>query len=89
MKKAAALAYAPYQNSAPKVVASGKGTIAEQIIQKAREYDVPLFSNTALVDSLIGIEIDSQIPPELYQGVVEVFIWLEHCEKKAQASHNP
>lgn len=86
MKKAAALAYNTLQDSAPRVIASGKGAIAQQIIQKAKEYNLPLFSNTALVESLINIDINSEIPVELYNGVIEVFIWLDQCEKRAQIS---
>ncbi|MCE3037743.1 EscU/YscU/HrcU family type III secretion system export apparatus switch protein [Helicobacter anatolicus] len=86
MKKAAALAYNTLQDSAPRVIASGKGAIAQQIIQKAKEYNLPLFSNAALVESLINIDINSEIPVELYNGVVEVFVWLDQCEKKAQIS---
>lgn len=88
MKKAAALAYNANQDIAPRVVASGKGILAQQIIQKAKEYNIPLFSNSTLVDSLINIEIDHTIPQELYNGVVEVFIWLERCEKNAQVSES-
>ena len=86
MQKAAALAYDQKKDAAPKVVASGKGAIAQAIITKAKEFDVPLFSNAALVDSLLGIEVDTQIPQELYDGVVEVFIWLSQIEQNAQAS---
>jgi flagellar biosynthesis protein len=85
-KKAAALQYQKMQNSAPKVVAKGSGLIAQQIIDKAKEFDVPLFQNEILVDSLLNIDIDEQIPPHLYAAVVEVFVWLESSEKKAQVS---
>ena len=80
--KAAALKYDPSQNNAPKVLASGKGKIAETIIAKAREYDIPLFANEALVESLVNLEVDSEIPRELYQAVVEVFIWLAKAERE-------
>ena len=79
--KAAALKYDPSQNNAPKVLASGKGRTAEAIIAKAKEYDIPLFANEALVESLIGLEVDSEIPQELYQAVVEVFVWLAKAER--------
>ena len=85
-QKAAALAYDQSSHDAPRVVASGQGAIASTIINKAKEFDIPLFSNTALVDSLLRVEIDTQIPPELYNGVVEVFIWLNQVEKDAQMS---
>lgn len=80
--KAAALKYDRQSGSAPKVVASGKGNIAKQIVQKAKEFDVPLFANEALVNSLVDLEIDREIPSELYQAVVDIFIWLMKNEKK-------
>lgn len=81
--KAAALKYDPSTNSAPKILAKGKGKVAEAIIAKAKEYDIPLFANEALVESLVGLEIDSEIPQELYQAVVEVFVWLAKADAKA------
>ena len=80
--KAAALKYDPSQNRAPKILASGKGKVAEAIIAKAKEYDIPLFANEALVESLVGLEIESEIPQELYQAVVEVFVWLAKADAR-------
>lgn len=85
-KKAVALAYEAYKDHAPKVVASGQGIIAEAIIKKANEYNVPLFCNAELVDSLIKMEVNSSVPPELYHAVVEVFIWLQNAENNAHIS---
>ena len=84
--KAVALKYRMYEDNAPKVVAKGKGEIAKKIIQKAREYDVAIFENEVLADMLLDIEIDSEIPPNLYKAVVDVFIWLYSLEEKAQLS---
>ncbi len=87
MKKAAvALKYQQDGHSAPKVVAKGKGEIADKILQKASEYDVPVFQNEALANSLLNLDIDEQIPANLYQAVAEVFVWLMKSEKKAQLS---
>ncbi|EDM23329.1 flagellar biosynthesis protein FlhB [Caminibacter mediatlanticus TB-2] len=83
--KAAALRYKAYEDLAPKVIAKGKGEIAEKIIQKAKEFDIPLFQNEELVDSLLKIDNDT-IPPELYKAVVEVFIWLYKMEEKIKLS---
>lgn len=85
-KKAVALAYEQNKQRAPKVIAKGEGFLAEKIIQKAKEYDIPLFQSKVLVDSLINLELDEEIPPTLYKAVVEVFIWLYETEKKAQIS---
>ena len=80
--KAAALKYDTTTQKAPKVVASGRGNIAEKIIQKAKENDVALFSNPELVSSLLDVDLDSEIPMELYQAVAEVFGWLMKQEVK-------
>ena len=86
-KRAVALKYdTENPTGAPKVVAKGKGTVAEKIMQKAEEFDIPLFQNAALADSLLKLDIDEQIPPSLYQAVAEVFVWLMKSEKKAQMS---
>ncbi len=85
-KKAAALAYEEYKDHAPRVVASGKGKIAEAIIAKANEYQIPLFCNAELVDSLVKMEINDNVPQELYQAVVDVFIWLQNVENGSHIS---
>lgn len=77
MKKAAALAYEQYSDIAPRVVASGVGEIAKAIIKKASELDIALFCNEALVNSLVNMQVNENIPEELYSAVIEVFIWLQ------------
>jgi flagellar biosynthesis protein len=85
-KKAAALRYNQTMDRAPKVLASGQGKIALRILEKAKEFEVPIFQNEVLANSLIGLEIGEEIPPELYKAVVEVFIWLNKTQQKAQMS---
>ena len=85
-KKAVALQYDQDQSGAPKVIAKGKGTIAEKILQKAQEFEVPIFQNEALATSLLSLDIDEQIPPNLYKAVAEVFVWLMKSEQQAQIS---
>jgi len=85
-KKAVALKYDSAAGSAPKVVAKGKGAIAEKILQKAEAFDVPIFQNEALANSLLSLDIDEQIPPNLYKAVAEVFVWLMKTEQSAQMS---
>lgn len=82
MKKAVSLKYNQNKDNAPKVVASGKGDIALKIIQKAKEFDVPLFYNDELVSSLVDLKLDAEIPQELYSAVSDVFIWLLKNEAK-------
>ncbi len=86
IKKAAALKYQQNAQNAPKIVASGKGMIAQKIVERAKLFDIPIFQNEALVNSLVDLEIGEEIPPKLYNAVVEVFIWLYQSEKKAELS---
>ena len=85
-KKVVALKYEENGTSAPKIIAKGKGPIAEKIMEKAKEFDIPIFQNKALAESLLNLDVDEQIPPNLYKAVAEVFVWLMKSEKKAQMS---
>ena len=85
-QKAAALHYEPKSKNAPKVIAHGEGVIAQKIIAKAHEFNIPLFQNELLVNSLVNLDIDETIPHELYNSVVEVFLWLMKNEEKLKKS---
>ena len=82
IKKAAALKYDQAKNMAPRVVAKGKGHIAEQIIQVARESDVPLLEDRNLVNVLEALELESEIPAELYRAVAEVLVFIYRINGK-------
>lgn len=84
-QKAVALAYNP-DLPAPKILAKGSGEIAKKILQKAQEFDVPLFQNAELANALFNTPEGAYVPPELYLAVVEVFVWLAKNEKNAQIS---
>jgi flagellar biosynthesis protein len=82
IKKAVALQYdMESKYGAPKILTSGKGEIAKEIISRAEEYDIPLFKNPELASSLLNLEIGKEIPPELFKAVSEVFVWLMKQEK--------
>ncbi|WP_294948850.1 EscU/YscU/HrcU family type III secretion system export apparatus switch protein [Sulfurivirga sp.] len=72
-KKAVALKYDGH--GAPTVVAKGQALIAEEIIRLAREANVPIVDQPELVELLAQVELDQEIPPMLYQAVVEVLIF--------------
>ncbi len=76
VKKAAALRYNEREDNAPRVVASGKGKIAEKIIEIAREYDIPIYEDPDLVELLLKVDIGEEIPPELYKAVAEVLAFI-------------
>ncbi len=69
---AVALEYEKGTHDAPKVVASGKGLIAEKIMEIARENGIMIEANPMLAEALSGVPIDDTIPRELYEAVAEV-----------------
>ncbi|MDD6450338.1 MAG: EscU/YscU/HrcU family type III secretion system export apparatus switch protein [Lachnospiraceae bacterium] len=74
-KKAAALKYDPDQNGAPIVVASGMGHMAERITETAMQAGVPIYEDDSLATLLTQLELGSEIPEELYQAVVEIYLY--------------
>ena len=79
-KQAIALSYDPGED-APKVIASGKGALAERIIDKAREADVPVHQDDKLADTLSRLDIGEMIPPELYEVVAEILVFVDAMDK--------
>ena len=79
MKSAVALAYAQ-SDAAPRVVAKGKGMIAEQIIARAREHGVYVHESPELVSLLMQIDLDQRIPAQLYVVVAELLAWIYRLE---------
>lgn len=79
-KQAIALAYNPGEE-APKILATGKGELAERIIEKAKEADVPLYRDDKLADTLSRLEIGDMIPPELYKVVAEILVFVDEMDK--------
>lgn len=82
MKKAVALRYDPDKENAPRVVASGKGATAENIIKIAELHNLPIQKNEDLVELLSKVEIDREIPEKLYIAVVEVFSFVYKITNK-------
>lgn len=80
VQQAIALEYNPAED-APRVIASGRGVLAEKIIQKAKESDVPIHRDDKLADTLSRLEIGEMIPPELYEVVAEVLIFVDVMDK--------
>jgi flagellar biosynthesis protein len=76
---AVALAYRS-GDPAPKVVAKGRGLVAEQIIARAREAGVFLHESKELVGLLMEVDLDRQIPPGMYRAIAELLAWLYHVE---------
>ncbi len=80
IKQAIALEYKS-ETDAPVVTASGRGLLAERIIDKAKEAGVPVHKDTPLADTLSRLEIGDSIPPELYEVVAEVLVFVDSVDK--------
>ncbi len=80
VKQAIALEYDP-ADDAPKVIASGRGILAEKMIEKAKESDVPIHRDDKLADTLSRLEIGDMIPSELYEVVAEILVFVDSMDK--------
>ena len=80
IKSAVALAYLE-ADVAPRVVAKGRGVIAEEIISRAREHGVYVHESPELLALLMQVDLDDRIPPQLYVAVAELLAWLYQLER--------
>ena len=83
VRKVAALAYTPGEDGAPKIIASGKGVIAEKILEKAKEKKIPIYEDAHLADTLVQLKLGSEIPAELYDVVASVLTFISKVDETA------
>ena len=69
-----ALQYGPGQ-SAPVIVASGMGNMAEKIVEVATDSGVPVYEDNSLATVLSQMELGREIPKELYEAIVEIYVY--------------
>lgn len=79
-KTAVAIAYEP-GDAAPKILATGKGQVAERIIETAKENDVPTYKDNKLAGTLSKLQIGDMIPPELYEVVAEILVFVDDMDR--------
>ena len=79
--KAAAIKYDRKQDSAPVLTAKGEGFLARRIIEIAQAADVPVVEDAALVSALLSLELEQEIPVELYEAVARILSWIYRLEK--------
>jgi flagellar biosynthesis protein len=87
-RSAVALAYREGMG-APRVVAKGRGVLAETIIERAKEAGVYVHESPALVALLMQVDLDQHIPPQLYLAVAELLAWLYRIEHGLDAGAAP
>ena len=83
IEKAVALKYDRQKSSAPKVTAKGKGEVAKNIVKIAKEHDVLIKKDEDLVELLSKVEIDKEIPENLYKAVAELFSYIYKVTRKS------
>lgn len=82
LPKAVAIKYNERDGIAPKVVAKGTGVVAGKIMHAAKEHGVPIYQNKTLTGMLMAVELDREIPPELYQAVAEVLAYIYRLDQR-------
>lgn len=88
LRSAVALAYREV-DVAPRVVAKGRGLVAEEIIARAKESGVYVHESPELVSLLMQVDLDQRIPPQLYVAVAELLAWLYRIEQGVSAPIPP
>ena len=79
--KAVALTHNKDKDAAPRLVAKGSGLVAEKIIETANAHKVPMVEDENLVQVLEALDLETQIPPELYRAVAEVLAFVYRLNK--------
>ena len=81
IKKAVALKYDRGKDVAPKVTAKGRGAVADKILALARENRIPIEQDSTLMEALYRLDINEEIPEELYQVVAELLAFIYRMNK--------
>jgi flagellar biosynthesis protein len=82
-RRAAALSYDSERGGAPQVVAAGSGIVAERIIALARENGVPIHDDAALAEALARLQLEAEVPEELWAAVAEALVWAYRLTARA------
>lgn len=82
VKKAAAIKYNSTTENAPKVIAKGKGYVAEAILKRGEESEIPVYQDERLVEQLERLELGAEIPPYLYDLVAQVLVFIARMDQK-------
>jgi flagellar biosynthesis protein len=82
IKKAAALRYDAQRDEAPRMVAKGRGKLAEKIVAVAQEHNVPLVEDANLAQVLEALDVEREIPAELYRAVAEVLVFVYRLNQR-------
>lgn len=82
-KAAIAVHYDKDRDTAPKIVAKGKGSIADKIIELAKKNDIPMYEDRDLIEILSKLDLGQEIPAEMYKLIAEVLVYVYRSNNKA------
>ena len=85
-RRAVALRYKPGEDDAPRVTAKARGYLADKILALARDHDIPIREDKNLVQILSRLDLDQQVPPELYRAVAEILAFIYRVGQQASSS---
>lgn len=86
INKAVALSY-KQGDIAPKVIAKGRGAVADNIVQKGLQEGITIYKDEKLIQNLIGLEINEEIPEDLYEAVAEIIFYIYNLDVQRGNSH--
>ena len=81
MKKTAIALKYDQNKEAPTIIATGQGLLADKIIETAQEENIPVYQDEQLANTLSSLEIGDMIPPELYEVVAEILVFVDYMDK--------
>jgi len=84
-QRAVALRYEPKRDRAPKLVAKGRGYMAERILELARQYHIPVRQDRNLLQMLSRLDLNQEIPPEVYKAVAEILAFIYRLSSRQVA----
>ena len=88
-QRAVAIKYDVKKDRAPRVTAKGRSLVADRILAEAKKNGVPVYQNKSLVNMLMALEIDREIPPELYRTIAEILAYVYRIDKKMGGRRHP
>jgi len=84
-RQAAALRYEPKRDRAPRLIAKGQGALAEKLIELARQHDIPIRQDKNLLQTLSRLDLNEEIPPQVYQVVAEILAFIYRLSNRRLA----
>jgi flagellar biosynthesis protein len=81
-KTAVAVSYEKEKDGAPKIIAKGKGAVAEKILELAKKNNIPMHEDPDLVEILSKLDLGQEIPPEMYKLIAEVLVYVYRSNNK-------